>query len=135
MCASSRSCCLSARGANASATTRTTGTASRNICTSTRAVARDLGLLHAEIVAAMLDEHVELLERIVVEQEFDPLARGELALGVLRRDALLAAADAGTFAAGVEAGEDVLHGRLRALEARHGWACPGQPRGSRVSPG
>jgi hypothetical protein len=41
----------------------------------------------------MLDEHVEFLERIVVEQKFDALARGELALGVLRRDALLAAAD------------------------------------------
>ena len=74
------------------------------------AVAGDLGRLHAEIVAAMLDEHVELLERIVVEQEFDALARGELALGVLGRDALLAAAEAGAFAAGVEAGEDVLHG-------------------------
>ena len=72
-------------------------------------VAWNLGLLHAEIVAAVLDEHVEFLERVVIEQEFDALARGELALGVLRRDALLAAAEAGAVAAGVEAGEDVLH--------------------------
>ena len=80
------------------------------------AVAGDLGRLHAEIVAAVLDEHVELLERIVVEQEFDALARGQLALGVLGRDALLAAAQAGAGAAAVEAGEDVFHGRLRAPE-------------------
>ena len=57
--------------------------------------------MRAEIVAAMFDEHVELLERIVIEQEFDALARGELALGVLRRDALLAAAETGAVAAGV----------------------------------
>ena len=44
------------------------------------AVAGDLSLLHAEIGAAVLDEHVELLERAVVEQQFDALARGELPL-------------------------------------------------------
>ncbi|XUJ34502.1 hypothetical protein ACQ5SK_47595 [Bradyrhizobium japonicum] len=37
----------------------------------------------------MLDEHVELLERSLVEQELDALARGQLAAGVLRFDALL----------------------------------------------
>ena len=73
-------------------------------------VARNLGRLHAEIVAAVLDEHVELLEEVVVEQEFDTLARGELALGVLRGDALLAAAQASAGATGVEMGENVLHG-------------------------
>ncbi len=88
------------------------------------AVARNLGRLHAEIVAAMLDEHVELLERIVVEQEFDALARGELALGVLGRDALLAAAEAGAFAAGVEAGEDVLHGRAPGVGGRRCLCAP-----------
>ena len=88
------------------------------------AVARDLGRLHAEIVAAMLDEHVELLERIVVEQNFDPLARRELALGVLRRDALFAAAKAGAGAAAVEAGENVLH--RTAPGVRPSW--PGQAR-------
>ena len=74
------------------------------------AVAGDLGRLHAEVVAAVLDEHVELLEGVVVEQEFDALAGGELALGVLRCDALLAAAEACAIAAGVQLGEDVFHG-------------------------
>jgi len=40
----------------------------------------------------MLDEHVELLERAFVEQQVDALAGGELALGVLGLDPLLAAA-------------------------------------------
>jgi hypothetical protein len=61
----------------------------------------------------MLDEHVELFERVVIEEEFDALTRGELALGVLRGDALLAAAETGALAASVEAGEDVLHQWLR----------------------
>ncbi len=74
------------------------------------AVAGDLGRLHAEVVAAMLDEHVELLEGVVVEQEFDAFARRELSLRMLRRDALLAATEAGAIAAGVEGGEDVFHG-------------------------
>ena len=51
------------------------------------AVARDFVVFHAEIGAAMLDEHVVFLEGIGVEQDFQPLARGELALGVLRLDA------------------------------------------------
>ena len=41
----------------------------------------------------MLDEHVELLEGALVEQQFDPLARRQLALGMLGLDALLAAAE------------------------------------------
>ena len=52
-------------------------------------------LFHAEIGAAVLDEHVELLERALVEQQLDALARGQLAAGVLRLDALLAAAELG----------------------------------------
>ena len=58
------------------------------------AVARDLVVGHAEVGAAVLDEHVPLFEGAVVEQQLDPLARGELALVVLRVDALLAAAQA-----------------------------------------
>jgi hypothetical protein len=49
---------------------------------------------HAEVGAAVLDEHVPLFEAALVEQQFDALARGELALGVLGVDALLAAAQA-----------------------------------------
>ena len=48
------------------------------------AVARDLLLGHAEIVRAVLDEHVPFLEGAGIEQQLEPLARGELALGVLR---------------------------------------------------
>ena len=41
---------------------------------------------HAEVDAAVLDEHVPLLERVGVEQHLDPLARGEASLRVLRFD-------------------------------------------------
>ena len=44
-------------------------------------------------VAAVLDEHVELLEGALVEQQLDPLARRQLAARVLRGDALFAAAE------------------------------------------
>ena len=56
------------------------------------AVAGDFLLLHAEIAGAVLDEHVEFFERIAVHEQFDALARGELAALVLRLDARLAAA-------------------------------------------
>jgi len=58
----------------------------------------------------VLDEHVELLERALVEQQVDPLARGQLALGVLAGDPLLAAAQPGARAPLLELLEDVLHG-------------------------
>ena len=75
------------------------------------AVAGDLRLLHAEIGAAVLDEHVEFLERAVIEQKVDALARGELALGVLRRNALLSAAEARAGAAAVQPGEHLFQRR------------------------
>ena len=40
----------------------------------------------------MFDEHVELLEGALVQQQLDALARRELALGVLRVDTSLTAA-------------------------------------------
>ncbi len=43
-------------------------------------------LLHLEVVGAVTDEGVELLERTGIEQLFDPLARGHLALRVLLLD-------------------------------------------------
>jgi hypothetical protein len=60
-----------------------------------RSVARHDGvavrpaLVHPELVRAVADERVELLERPRVEQLLDPLARGELALRVLLLDSLL----------------------------------------------
>jgi hypothetical protein len=44
----------------------------------------------------VLDEHVELLERAIVQQQFDALARRQLAARVLRLDALFTAAKAAT---------------------------------------
>ena len=77
------------------------------------AVARDLLLLHAEVDRAVLDEHVELLERILVHEQFDALAGGELAALVLRLDARLAAAEPRRLAAVFELVDDVFHGGLR----------------------
>src|SRR5262249_39633481 len=49
-------------------------------------------LVHAEISGAVLNEHVELLERALVHQQVEAFAGGELATRVLRLDAPLAAA-------------------------------------------
>ena len=51
------------------------------------AVARRLLLLHAELGAAVLDEGVELLERVLVHEQLDALAGGQLAALVLGVDA------------------------------------------------
>ena len=66
-------------------------------------------LLHAEFGRAVLDEHVEFLERALVEQQFDALPRGQLAAGVLRLDALFAAAELGAGAPFFEGVQDVFH--------------------------
>ena len=73
------------------------------------AVAGHLVLLHAELGRAVLDEHVELLERALVEQKLDALARGQFAAGVLRLDALLAAAELRARAPFLKGVQDVLH--------------------------
>ena len=73
------------------------------------AVAGDLGLLHAEIDAAVLDKHVELLERALVEKQLDPLARGELAARVLGLDALPPAAFARPAPPNLKLFKDFLH--------------------------
>jgi hypothetical protein len=61
---------------------------------------------------SVLHEHVPFLEGAVVQQQLDALARGELALLVLRVDALLAATQAGQLALFLQLVEDVLHGFL-----------------------
>src|SRR5262245_45780005 len=73
------------------------------------AVARHLCLLHAEFGGAVLDEHVELLERALVEQQLDALARGEFSAGVLRLDACLSAAEFCARATRFQGVQDVLH--------------------------
>ena len=57
----------------------------------------------------MFDEHVEFLETALVEQEIDPLPRGQLAARVLRRDALLAAAEPCARAPFFKGVQNVLH--------------------------
>ena len=74
------------------------------------AIAGDDVLVRAEIGVAVLHEHVELLEGIRIEQQLDALAGGELALGMLRLDALFAAPGAGAVTAFFEFSEDVFHG-------------------------
>src|SRR5262249_14187545 len=73
------------------------------------AVSGNLVFLHAEFVAAMFDEHVELFETAFVQQEIDALAGGELALGVLRCMALFASARARRGALGFKGGDHVFH--------------------------
>ena len=73
------------------------------------AVARDFRLLHAEIDAAMLDEHIEFFEGTVVEQKVDALPRRELAPFMLRLAALLAAARARPLAPDFQLFQDFFH--------------------------
>ena len=59
------------------------------------AVAGDLLFGHAEIDRTVFDEHVELLKRLLVQEQGNAFARGELAAGMLSSDALIAAAEPG----------------------------------------
>src|SRR5262249_28263262 len=56
------------------------------------AVARDLVLVHPEIRVSVLDKHVELFERTLVEQDLDAFARRELSTRMLSRNTGLATA-------------------------------------------
>ena len=92
--------------------------------------------VHPELGAAMGDEHVEFLEAVLVQQQLDPLARCQLALGVLRVDAALSAPCPRHGAAHLDLLQDVFHGPLfplasvRAqatrLSGRVKAACPGR---------
>ena len=73
------------------------------------AIARHALLGHAEVRAAVLDEHVVFLERAVVEQQLQTFAGGKLALGVLSLDPRLAAAQPGAGAALFKRAQDVVH--------------------------
>ena len=96
------------------------------------AVAGDLLLFHAEIGRAVLDEHVELLEGAFVEEDFDALARSELAAFVLGVDARLAAAHPGDLAAALQFLQHVLHGESPYSD-RRSTAVWGRKRGEGAS--
>ena len=66
------------------------------------AIARNLVLFHAEIGAAMLHEHVVFLEGIRIEQDFQALARGQLAFFMLGTNAGCPTPDSRRFAAKFE---------------------------------
>ena len=74
------------------------------------AVAGNFCIAHAELGRAVLDEHVELLERALVGEQLDALACGQFAAPVLRLDARLAAAGPRTGAPLIESRKNVLHG-------------------------
>ena len=59
----------------------------------------------------MLDEHVELLERSIVEEKLKALAGGQLAALVLGLDAFDTPAKASLGAAAFEFGDDFFHGK------------------------
>ncbi len=63
-------------------------------------------------MAAVFDEHVELFEGVLVQQQVQALTGGELALGVLAVDPLAAAAGPRLGAALLQLLEDVLHGAI-----------------------
>src|SRR6185312_10337659 len=73
------------------------------------AIAGDDGFGHAELDRPVGDEHVVFLERARIEQHFEPLARGELALAVLRVDAAPAATQPGVIPALVQGSDDLVH--------------------------
>src|SRR5206468_11669493 len=57
------------------------------------AVAGDLLSLHAEVDRIVLDEHVIFFEAAWIEQDAEPLARGQSAFRMLRCNPLLATAE------------------------------------------
>ncbi|MPM67767.1 hypothetical protein SDC9_114691 [bioreactor metagenome] len=81
------------------------------------AVARSLfGLIHAEVDATVLLEHVPFFEGTRIEQQLDAFAGRQLALLVLAVDTLLATAEAGQFTLLLKLADDVMHGKTPSME-------------------
>ncbi len=96
------------------------------------AVARHFVLVHAEIVAAVLDEHVPFLEGTGVEQQFEPLARGELARRVLRFDPAGPAARPGCLPLFFQAVENIVHVASRPMNGADSIGDPARPEPRRL---
>ena len=73
-------------------------------------VAREALLVHAEVHALVNDQAVDLVERSLVDEELDALARGLLARFVLAGDAFGAARELGRLVASSELIEAILEG-------------------------
>ena len=82
------------------------------------AVARRAFRLHPEIRRAMGDEHVEFLERAIVQQKLDPLPRGQLSARVLGVDPPLAAPQTRLLATVFKLLQNVFH-RIHSSPMRH----------------
>ena len=79
----------------------------------------------------MLDEDARFLEGTGVEEELDPLARGEPAFGVELLDPLLAATEQGFLLAPPQLFDGVSGSQVRGLLARlRGWGKRTHPIGS-----
>ena len=73
---------------------------------------RLFGLVHTEVDATVLLEHIPFFKGTRIEQQLDALARGQLAFGVLAVDALLATAEAGQFTLFFQLADDVVRKKL-----------------------
>ncbi len=66
----------------------------------------------------MLDEHVELLERALIEQKLDALARRQLAPTMLRRNPTLPSPQTRLRTTGLKAFKHVFHGMISGCEVK-----------------
>ena len=92
------------------------------------AIAGDFLFIDAEIVAAVLDEHVPFLEGTGIEQQVEPLARGQLAAAVLGLDAARPAAGPGRLALSFQAVENFLHVASRPMNGADSIGAMGKAR-------
>ena len=74
-------------------------------------VAQDLRLRHSEVLRPVRLEAIVFAERARIHEQLYPLARGELALGVLAVDACLTPTEPGLLAELVEVLELILEGQ------------------------
>nr|AAY82838.1 predicted acetyl-CoA carboxylase [uncultured bacterium MedeBAC46A06] len=96
-------------------------------------IAGHLLVFHAEIMAAMLDEHVPFLERGVVQKQNDALTRCQLAFAMLGVDAALATTEARLFTLGLEFGENIGHQAFLETFIETVRKLIGKPRGGSMS--
>ena len=73
------------------------------------AITRRAVAVHAEFGRTVGDEHIEFLETVVVQQQFQPLTRGQLAACVLGVDAFLPAAQPGRLPALFQLVQNIAH--------------------------